>query len=94
METPDGRGAINYAIRVPRRVIAVVCPWDLPLLLMTWNGAGACLRQYGGGEAVSGNADGGDTAWRSYERSRGRIRRRTKGGELSLLLNRPLIRIS
>ncbi len=34
--TPDGRGAINYAIHVPKGVIAVVCPWNLPLLLMTW----------------------------------------------------------
>ncbi len=36
MATPDGRGALNYAIRVPRGVIGVVCPWNLPLLLMTW----------------------------------------------------------
>jgi aminomuconate-semialdehyde/2-hydroxymuconate-6-semialdehyde dehydrogenase len=34
--TPDGAGAINYAIHVPKGVIAVVCPWNLPLLLMTW----------------------------------------------------------
>ena len=34
--TPDGQGAINYAIHVPKGVIAVVCPWNLPLLLMTW----------------------------------------------------------
>lgn len=36
MDTPDGRGALNYAIRVPKGVIAVICPWNLPLLLMTW----------------------------------------------------------
>jgi len=36
MATPDGLGAINYAIRAPKGVIAVVCPWNLPLLLMTW----------------------------------------------------------
>ena len=36
MATHDGRGALNYAIRVPKGVIAVVCPWNLPLLLMTW----------------------------------------------------------
>ncbi|MCC7411549.1 MAG: 2-hydroxymuconic semialdehyde dehydrogenase [Gammaproteobacteria bacterium] len=36
MDTPDGRGALNYAIRVPKGVVAVVCPWNLPLLLMTW----------------------------------------------------------
>jgi len=36
MDTPDGRGALNYALRVPKGVVAVVCPWNLPLLLMTW----------------------------------------------------------
>ena len=34
--TPDGTGAINYSLRVPKGVVAVVCPWNLPLLLMTW----------------------------------------------------------
>lgn len=34
--TPDGAGALNYAIRVPKGVIGVVCPWNMPLLLMTW----------------------------------------------------------
>lgn len=41
MATPDGAGALNYAIRVPRGVIAVICPWNLPLLLMTWKVAPA-----------------------------------------------------
>lgn len=41
MATPDGRGALNYALRTPRGVIAVVCPWNLPLLLMTWKVAPA-----------------------------------------------------
>ena len=36
MATPDGKGALNYAIRVPKGVIAVISPWNLPLLLMTW----------------------------------------------------------
>ncbi|MDM0036889.1 2-hydroxymuconic semialdehyde dehydrogenase [Variovorax sp. J22P271] len=36
MTTPDGKDALSYAVRVPRGVIAVVCPWNLPLLLMTW----------------------------------------------------------
>ena len=36
MDTPDGATALSYALRVPRGVIAVVCPWNLPLLLMTW----------------------------------------------------------
>src|SRR5579871_5111704 len=39
--TPDGRVALNYALRVPRGVIAVICPWNLPLLLMTWKVAPA-----------------------------------------------------
>ncbi|MCC6000135.1 MAG: 2-hydroxymuconic semialdehyde dehydrogenase [Pararhodobacter sp.] len=41
MPTPDGKGALNYALRVPRGVIGVVCPWNLPLLLMTWKVAPA-----------------------------------------------------
>ncbi len=41
MATPDGRGALNYAIRVPRGVVGVICPWNLPLLLMTWKVAPA-----------------------------------------------------
>ncbi|MCA0176490.1 MAG: 2-hydroxymuconic semialdehyde dehydrogenase [Proteobacteria bacterium] len=36
MRTPDGKTALSYGVRVPRGVIAVVCPWNLPLLLMTW----------------------------------------------------------
>ncbi len=36
MATPDGGTAINYGVRTPLGVIAVVCPWNLPLLLMTW----------------------------------------------------------
>ena len=36
MPTPDGTGAVNYALRVPKGVIAVISPWNLPLLLMTW----------------------------------------------------------
>ncbi len=36
MRTPDGKTALSYGLRVPRGVIAVVCPWNLPLLLMTW----------------------------------------------------------
>ena len=33
---PDGLPTLNYALRRPKGVIAVVCPWNLPLLLMTW----------------------------------------------------------
>lgn len=36
MATPGSDGAINYAVRRPRGVVAVICPWNLPLLLMTW----------------------------------------------------------
>jgi aminomuconate-semialdehyde/2-hydroxymuconate-6-semialdehyde dehydrogenase len=36
MPTPDGTGAMNYAVRRPKGVIAVIAPWNLPLLLMTW----------------------------------------------------------
>lgn len=36
MDTPDGRGALNYAIRVPKGVIGVIAPWNAPFLLMTW----------------------------------------------------------
>ena len=36
MPTPDGTGALNYAVRVPKGVVAVISPWNLPLLLMTW----------------------------------------------------------
>jgi aminomuconate-semialdehyde/2-hydroxymuconate-6-semialdehyde dehydrogenase len=41
MATPDGAGAINYAVRRPIGVVAVICPWNLPLLLMTWKVAPA-----------------------------------------------------
>lgn len=36
LDTPDGTGALNYGIRKPKGVIAVISPWNLPLLLMTW----------------------------------------------------------
>jgi aminomuconate-semialdehyde/2-hydroxymuconate-6-semialdehyde dehydrogenase len=36
MSTPDGRGALNYSLRRPVGVVAVICPWNLPFLLMTW----------------------------------------------------------
>jgi aminomuconate-semialdehyde/2-hydroxymuconate-6-semialdehyde dehydrogenase len=34
-------GALNYAVRRPVGVVAVICPWNLPLLLMTWKVAPA-----------------------------------------------------
>lgn len=36
MATPDGLGALNYSLRRPVGVVGVICPWNLPLLLMTW----------------------------------------------------------
>ncbi len=36
LETPDKLGAVNVGHRGPKGVIAVVSPWNLPLLLMTW----------------------------------------------------------
>lgn len=36
MATPDGRGALNYAIRVPKGVVGVISPWNAPFMLMTW----------------------------------------------------------
>lgn len=40
-ETPDGAGALNYAVRKPLGVIGVITPWNLPLLLLTWKVAPA-----------------------------------------------------
>jgi aminomuconate-semialdehyde/2-hydroxymuconate-6-semialdehyde dehydrogenase len=40
-DTDDGRGALNYALRMPVGVVGVICPWNLPLLLMTWKVAPA-----------------------------------------------------
>jgi aminomuconate-semialdehyde/2-hydroxymuconate-6-semialdehyde dehydrogenase len=36
LDTPDGNGAVNVGHRTPKGVIAVISPWNLPLLLMTW----------------------------------------------------------
>jgi aminomuconate-semialdehyde/2-hydroxymuconate-6-semialdehyde dehydrogenase len=36
MSTPDGRGAVNYAVRNPKGVVGVISPWNAPFLLMTW----------------------------------------------------------
>jgi len=40
-ETPDGRTALNYAVRKPLGVIGIITPWNLPLLLLTWKVAPA-----------------------------------------------------
>ena len=39
--TPDGTGALNYAVHKPKGVIGIICPGNLPLLLMTWKVAPA-----------------------------------------------------
>jgi aminomuconate-semialdehyde/2-hydroxymuconate-6-semialdehyde dehydrogenase len=40
-ELADGRRALNYAVPRPLGVVAVVVPWNLPLLLLTWKVAPA-----------------------------------------------------
>ena len=47
-ETADGAGAINYTVQKPLGVVAVISPWNLPLLLLTWKlgpalAAGNCV---------------------------------------------------
>ena len=39
--TASGGTALNYAVRKPVGVVAVVVPWNLPLLLLTWKVAPA-----------------------------------------------------
>lgn len=39
--TPSGGQALNYALRKPVGVVAVIVPWNLPLLLLTWKVAPA-----------------------------------------------------
>jgi aminomuconate-semialdehyde/2-hydroxymuconate-6-semialdehyde dehydrogenase len=43
MATPDGRGALNYSVHKPVGVVAVVAPWNLPFLLLTWKVAPALV---------------------------------------------------
>ncbi len=40
-ELADGRQALNYAVPKPLGVVAVIVPWNLPLLLLTWKVAPA-----------------------------------------------------
>ena len=35
-ELAGGKAALNYAVRKPLGVVAVIVPWNLPLLLLTW----------------------------------------------------------
>lgn len=39
--TDDGKGALHYVVRRPLGVVGIICPWNLPLLLMTWKVAPA-----------------------------------------------------
>ena len=64
--TPDGRGALNYTLRRPKGVVAVICPWNLPFLNVTWKlgPALATIRESGArlnlnllGEAVLGEKE-------------------------------------
>jgi aminomuconate-semialdehyde/2-hydroxymuconate-6-semialdehyde dehydrogenase len=43
MGTPDGRGALNYTVHKPLGVVAVIAPWNLPFLLLTWKVAPALI---------------------------------------------------
>ena len=43
MATPDGRGALNYTVHKPVGVVAVIAPWNLPFLLLTWKVAPALV---------------------------------------------------
>jgi aminomuconate-semialdehyde/2-hydroxymuconate-6-semialdehyde dehydrogenase len=40
-ETPDGKQALNCAVRKPLGVVGIITPWNLPLLLLTWKVAPA-----------------------------------------------------
>ena len=39
--TPDGREALSYVVHKPLGVVAVISPWNLPLLLLSWKVAPA-----------------------------------------------------
>ena len=82
LPTPDGLGALNYGIRRPRGVIAVVCPWNLPLLADDVEGrARPRVRQHRRREAERGDAEHRIAAGRMHEcrwRSAGRLQRRAR----------------
>src|SRR5262249_31588992 len=40
-DTRAGRGALNSSVHKPLGIVAVVVPWNLPFLLMTWKVAPA-----------------------------------------------------
>ncbi|CAM5333370.1 2-hydroxymuconic semialdehyde dehydrogenase [Eoetvoesiella caeni] len=41
MRTASGHDVMNYTVRKPHGVIAIISPWNLPLLLLTWKVAPA-----------------------------------------------------
>jgi aminomuconate-semialdehyde/2-hydroxymuconate-6-semialdehyde dehydrogenase len=41
MRTGDGHDVFSYSIRKPHGVVAIISPWNLPMLLMTWKVAPA-----------------------------------------------------
>jgi aminomuconate-semialdehyde/2-hydroxymuconate-6-semialdehyde dehydrogenase len=79
MSTPDGRGALNYAIRAPKGVVG--CDQSVERALPADDlegGPGPGLRQHRGGEALRGVAPHGGPAGRGDERSghpQGRLQR-------------------
>lgn len=40
---PSGQNLMNYTVRKPLGVIASICPWNLPLLSMTWKAGPALI---------------------------------------------------
>lgn len=41
MRTPDGGDVFSYSVRKPHGVVAIISPWNLPMLLLTWKVAPA-----------------------------------------------------
>ena len=82
MTTPDGGAALNYAIRVPKGVIAVDRAVEPAAAADDVEGRSrARLRQHGRRQAVRGNAVDGDAARRGDEQGRraeGRLQRRAR----------------
>ena len=71
MTTPDGGAAFNYAIRVPKGVIAVVAPVEPAAAAHDVEGRpGARLRQHRRGQAFGRDAVDRDAAGRSDEQGR------------------------
>lgn len=41
MRAPDGSDVFSYSVRKPHGVVAIISPWNLPMLLLTWKVAPA-----------------------------------------------------